>query len=156
MFMANARRLISQLVLAASLLLLIGCPKEPMKVNMTLSAAANLNPDIAGRAFSVVVRVYQLKDKGRFETADYSALWKSDRETLSDDFLDRQERTLQPGAQEILEIRANPLAAYLGVVALYQNPTGDTWRKIVPISRNNQRIQLSLREQNIEIISVGK
>jgi type VI secretion system protein VasD len=154
--MTNARRLIWLLVLAGSSFLLIGCPKEPMRVNMTLAAAANLNPDSAGRALSVVVRVYQLKDKGRFETADYNALWKSDREALSDDFLDRQERMIQPGAQEILEIRANPLAAYLGVVALYQNPTGDTWRKIVPINRNNQKIQLSLREQNIEIISMGK
>ena len=142
--------------LAAGLLFLIGCAKQPVRVNVVMSAASNLNPDASGQALSVVVRIYQLKDKGRLESADYRAVWKSDKEILADDFLDRQERMIQPGAQESVEIRANPMAAYLGVVALFQNPTGDTWRRIIPISHKNHRISINLREQNVELISVGK
>jgi type VI secretion system protein VasD len=154
--MRNTKQLLWPIILITATLFLIGCPKEAARVNMALVADPNLNPDSSGQPLSVVVRIYQLKDKGRLETADYNSIWKSDRETLSEDFLDRQERIVQPDAQEILEIKAHPMAAYLGVVALFQNPVGDTWRKVIPISGKNQKIRLSLREQNIEIVSVGK
>ena len=154
--MRKAKRLAWTSMFVIAMFLLLGCPKEPARVSMALVAEPNLNPDSSGQPLSVVVRVYQLKDKGRLETADYNSVWKSDRETLSDDFLDRQERVVQPDAQEMLEIKANPMAAYLGVVALFQNPVGDTWRKVIPISGKNQKIRISLREQNVEIVSVGK
>jgi type VI secretion system protein VasD len=154
--MKNRRRILWLLLPIAALLLLTGCPKEQAKVNMVLSAAQNINPDPSGQPLSVVVRIYQLKDPGRLENADYNAIWKSDKETLSDDFLDRQERVVQPGAREMLEIRTNPLTAYLGVVALFRNPSGDTWRKIIPVRGKNPKITLSIREQSIEISSVDK
>jgi type VI secretion system protein VasD len=154
--MKNASRLLWWFLIGASLLLLAACPTEPVRLNMVLSAASNVNPDSAGQALSVVIRVYQLKDKGRLETADYNAILKSDRETLSEDYLDRQERVVQPGTIEMLDIRANPGAAYVGVVALFRNPTGDTWRKIIPIKGKSLTIKLSLREQSIELSSVGK
>jgi type VI secretion system protein VasD len=154
--MSHLTRMLWEPILAAGLLFLVGCAKEPVRVNMVLAAAPNVNPDSSGQALSVVVRVYQLKDKGRLEAADFNAVWKSDRDILSDDFLDLQEYVVQPGAQELLEIRANPLAAYLGVVALFQNHTGNTWRQIIPIRGDNPKIRLSLREQNIEISSVSE
>jgi type VI secretion system protein VasD len=144
------------LILTVSLLFVLACPKEPARVNMVLAASPNVNTDAGGQPLSVVVRVYQLKDKGRLESADYNAIWKADRETLSDDFLDRQERIVQPGTQEMLEVRANPMATYLGIVALFRNPSGDSWRRVVPIKGKAQKISLSLREQSIELNSVGK
>ena len=154
--MRNVRRwFLSFLVAASALLLLTACPKEPARVNMVLAASPNVNPDTSGQGLSVVVRVYQLKDKGRLEAADYNSIWKNDKETLSDDFLDRQERVIQPGTQEMLEIKANPMAAYLGVVALFRNPSGDTWRKIIRISGKNPKIKISLSEHNIELGSAS-
>jgi len=135
------------------MLLLAGCGKEPARVHIAMSAAPDINPDPSGQALSVVVRIYQLKDAGRFETADYFAIWKSDKETLSDDYLERQERVLQPGDDKTFQIRANPEAAYLGIVALFRTPTGDTWRKIIPIRGKNPKINLSLHGQDIDISS---
>jgi type VI secretion system protein VasD len=152
----RSERFFLLLILITSLLFALGCPKEPARVNMVLAAASNVNTDAGGQPLSVVVRIYQLKDKGRLETADYNAIWKTDRETLSDDFLDRQERVVQPGTQEMLDIKANPMATYLGVVALFRNPSGDSWRKIVPIKGKAQKITFSLREQSIELSSMGK
>jgi type VI secretion system protein VasD len=154
--MKNRRRLFFLLFPCAVLLILTGCPKEPARVNVVLSAAQNINPDPSGQPLSVVVRIYQLKDPGRLETADYNAIWKSDKQTLSDDFLDRQERIVQPGVRETLEIRTSPLTAYLGVVALFRNPSGDTWRKIIPVHGKNPKIVLNIREQSIEISSVDQ
>jgi type VI secretion system protein VasD len=147
---------LSSLLLLA-LIMSIGCSKEPPRVAIVLNAGADVNPDQSGQALSVVVRIYQLKDKGRMESADYNSIWRSDTQTLSEDLLERQERIIQPGTQEMLEIRVNPSAAYLGIVALFRSPTGDTWRRIVPVGQSEtQRITLALRGQNIEIISTGR
>jgi type VI secretion system protein VasD len=150
-------RLFLLFVLAgACLLLMTGCGKEPARVNIALNAALDVNPDPSGQALSVVVRIYQLKDPGRLETADYFAIWKSDKETLADDYLERQERVIQPGTQNTIEIRRNPQALYLGIVALFRNPTGDTWRRIIPLRGKNPKINLSLHGQNIDISSVDE
>ncbi len=154
--MRKSSRLFWWLLVCAGLFFVTACPKEPARVNISLAATSNINPDPSGQALSVVVRVYQLKDKGRLEAADYNSILKSDRETLSDDFLDRQERVVQPGTQEMLEIKANPAAAYIGVVALFRNPSGESWRKIIPISGKTPKIRLTLREQNIELVSASK
>jgi type VI secretion system protein VasD len=139
------------------LILMTACPKEPARVSMVMNAAANVNPDAQGKPLSVVVRVYQLKDKGRLESADYNAMLKSDKETLSDDLLDRQERVVQPGAQEILEIRANPMANYLGVIALFRSPQGDSWRRVIPISKSKtQKVAITLQEQTVVVSTAAK
>ena len=152
----NINRLMMWSVMVLCLCACVACPKQPARVSMVLAAGANLNPDNSGNALSVVVRIYQLKDKGRLEAADYPALLKSDKDVLSDDFLDRQERIVQPGAQELIELRANPIAAYLGVVALFRSPSGDTWRKIVPLKGKDVKLSFSLRENSIEIVSLQK
>ena len=151
------------LLLPLLALTMIGCPKQAAKLAMTLQAAPNVNPDPGGKSLSVVVRVYQLKDKGRLESADYNAIWKLDKDTLSDDFLAVQERVVQPGTQEMLEIQTNPMAKYVGVVALFRNPSGDSWRRLVPIGGKSrpiggktQTISLTLRDQGIELVSAGK
>lgn len=144
-------------ILCWASLCLIGCSKEPPRINIVLNAGGDVNPDPSGQALSVVVRIYQLKDKGRLESADYNSIWRSEQQTLSDDLLERQERIVQPGTQEMLEIRTNPAAVYLGIVALFRNPAGDTWRRIIPVGQSEtQRITLALRGNNIEITSTGR
>jgi len=151
------RRLLLCIPLGLALLFGTACPKQPARVNIVLDAANNVNPDTNGQPLSVVVRIYQLKDKGRLETADYNAIWKSDKDTLSEDLLERQERVIQPGTQEMLEVRVNQAANYIAAVALFRNPSGDTWRKIIPIGKSAvQKFSLTLREQTIELVSSSK
>jgi len=152
----RTRRTSIWLLIGPALLIFTACPKEPARVAVTLNAAANVNPDPSGKPLSVVVRVYQLKDKGRLESADYNAIFRTDKETLSDDFLAVQERVVKPSTSEILEIQANPMAKYVGVVALFRSPTGDTWRRLIPVGGKKQSIKLTVREQAIELESVGK
>ena len=154
--MRQNTRLLCWSLFCLGLILFAACPKEPVRVNMTVNAAADINPDIAGKPLSVVVRVYQLKDKGRLESADYSAILKSDTQALAGDLLENTERILQPGAQEIFDVRVNPAANYLGVVALFRNPAGDNWRKIIPIRGKVQKVTLSLREGGLDVVSIGK
>lgn len=154
--MAHLHRHIILLIMLSGLILFVACPKQPVRLSMVMSAASNVNPDVGGQPLSVVVRIYQLKDKGRLESADYNAIMKSDKDTLSDDFLDRQERVVQPGSQQSLEISANPAANYIGVVALFRSPSGDTWRKIIPLGGKAQKVTISLHEQSVDITATGK
>ncbi len=135
------------------LVFMAGCPKQPARVSMVMTAESNINPDAGGQPLSVMVRVYQLKDKGRLESADYSAILRSDTQALAGDLLENQERILKPGAQELMEVRANPAANYLGIVALFRNPSGDGWRKIIPIKGKSQKLMVSLRETSIDVSS---
>jgi len=154
--MRKAHRLLGFCLLAAAAAVTAGCPKEPVRISMVLDAAVDVNPDPTGQALSVVVRIYQLKDKGRLESADYNAILKSEKETLADDMLQRQERQVEPGTQELLEIAADPMAKYIGVVALFRNPTGDLWRKIILVGKSKtQKIGITLREQVLEV-TTGK
>jgi len=155
--MKTARHVLSWIPIGLSLVLLAGCPKQPVKVNVVLNAASAINQDAGGQALSVVVRIYQLKDKGRLESADYNAIWKSDKVALSDDLLEQQERIVQPGTQEMIEIQTNPMARYLGAVALFRNPSGDNWRRIIPIGKSKtQKVSLTLRDQTIEFSSSAR
>jgi type VI secretion system protein VasD len=144
------------LCIILGLLFIPACSKQPVRVNMMVNAESNINQDAGGQPLSVIVRVYQLKDKGRLESADYNAILKSDTQALAGDLLENQERILKPGAQEIMEIRANPAANYLGIVALFRNPSGDKWRRIIPILGKSQKLTVSLREASIDVVSSGK
>ncbi len=154
--MRYVARLLCWFSIFASLILCCACPKQAARVNMTVNAAADINRDADGHPLSVVVRVYQLKDKGRLESAEYGALLKSDTLVLAGDLLESKERILQPGAQDILEINSKPETNYLGIVALFRNPSGDSWRKIIPVKGKDLKITVSLRAAGIDVVLTGK
>jgi type VI secretion system protein VasD len=130
--------------------------KKPVQISVAISAVSNLNPDSSGNPLSVVVRIYQLKDRGRFERADYDALWKNEKETLADDLIQQVERVLRPGSQEIVAFQGNPAAAFIGVVALFRNPSGDSWRKVIPISSKVGKFSVTLHDYVVEIAPTKK
>jgi type VI secretion system protein VasD len=84
----------------------------------------------------VLVRVYQLKGKSKFQQATFNDLWKSDKEVLGDEMVDRKEMTVQPGAKAELEIdlEVKRGATYLGVMALFRKHDVEGWRQIVEAS----------------------
>jgi len=92
-----------------------------------------LNQDDSGSSLPVVVRVYQLKAKDRFQQATFKALWKSDKEVLEGDLLERKEVTVHPEAKTVLDIDLDVKhgAAFLGVMGLFRKPDVDGWKQLV-------------------------
>jgi len=80
--------------------------------------------------------VYQLKGKSKFQQATFNDLWKSDKDVLGDEMVDRKEMTVQPGAKAELEIdlEVKRGATYLGVMALFRKHDVEGWRQIVEAS----------------------
>jgi type VI secretion system protein VasD len=146
-----------RLSLTGALLLLLAACSGP-QVRVDLSSTANLNMSDEGNALPVVVRVYQLSDARNFTNATFEAMWKQDVQSLGDAALTREEMVLNPGTTQELELRRNPQAEYVGVVAIFRAPEDEGWRAIKPLPtgqmgrRMNQRVTVSLRGNSLSIV----
>ncbi|MCA8236172.1 type VI secretion system lipoprotein TssJ [Burkholderia cenocepacia] len=106
--------------------------KQVKVLNVDLSAREALNPDDAGRATSVAVRVYQLKDRKMFDGASYEDLLKNDRTVLAQDLQANLAAVLNPGASASLTQPMQVGTKYVAVVAFYRNPgNGDGWKYVI-------------------------
>ena len=132
------RRLNAVFNLSALLIMLImgavtvGCGSGMKDVRITLLPTDRLNPDESGAPLSVIVRVYQLKNRERFERADFRALWKNDEKVLEGDLLERKEVTVYPETKTSVELQVDQKKGvqFLGVMALFRKPEGELWRQI--------------------------
>jgi type VI secretion system protein VasD len=136
----------SRLVKTAFMLLLVltmvAC-SGPM-VRLDLKSDATLNPDRKGDPLPVVVRVYQLNDKGAFESATFNQLWKNDAAILGKTMLTRNELILNPASNDKVELDRHEQAKYVGVVAVFRNPVDRRWRALRELSDDIVTRKLSL------------
>jgi type VI secretion system protein VasD len=125
-----------KLTLVLSMLLIssltVGCGSGVKDVRVTLLPTDRLNPDELGAPLSVIVRVYQLRNKERFERADFRALWKNDEKVLEGDLLERKEVTVYPDTKTSVELQVDKKKGvqFLGVMALFRKPEGELWRQV--------------------------
>ncbi|HWX12226.1 MAG TPA: type VI secretion system lipoprotein TssJ [Trinickia sp.] len=106
--------------------------KQVKVLNVDLGAREALNPDDAGRATSVAVRVYQLEDRQMFDGASYDDLLKSDRTVLAQDLQASMSAVLNPGGAASLSQPMQPDTKYVAIVAFYRNPgNGDGWKYVI-------------------------
>lgn len=107
---------------------------------------APLNVDASGASTPVDVRLYLLKDDGRFARARAEELWTRDAEVLGGDLLGQRKITVYAGlegdAAKVVDI--GPLAEgcrFLGVLALYATPDEKGPRHLViPAERVRGRV----------------
>ena len=99
-------------------------------IALHLHAGGNLNSGHDGKPLAVVVRVYRLRDPGRFERAPFTAFLDEDAEqiALGDDLIAASEIVLQPGQRHEIVERLPPESTTLGVVALFRSPAPGRWR----------------------------
>ena len=102
-------------------------------------AGSSLNRDAEGLAHPVVIRICQLRDKDRFETATFEELLNQETDFLGNDDVIHQEFTLFPDSKQIIEIDIahEEDAQYLGVMALFHKPGPDTWRVVIPLEHDH-------------------
>jgi type VI secretion system protein VasD len=106
--------------------------KQIKVLDVDLSARDALNPDDAGRATSVAVRVYQLKERKMFDGASYEDLLKNDHTVLAQDLQASMASVLNPGASASLSQPMQTDTKYVAVVAFYRNPgNGDGWKYVI-------------------------
>jgi type VI secretion system protein VasD len=124
-------------------LLMGGCPKpppspvappppctDPEPVRLYLSGTERLNPGEHGEPLATVVRVYQLKASGHLNEANFEDILDRDKQTLAEELVASKEMTLNPGDQLDPQIVRGDGAAWIGVVALFRQPAGTSWRAL--------------------------
>lgn len=147
------RSLVVPALLAAALLLMPGCGRQAVRLNV--EAVQNLSPGPAGDPHPVMLKLYLLAQKENFETGDYQALWNDPKNLLGGDLLGNPiPIDVAPGDTIVdRRIPKTKEALYLGVVAGYHNPTEDGWRKVFAFHKKHRkpRVLIHLLENEMEV-----
>jgi type VI secretion system protein VasD len=104
-------------------------PKEPVKLELSIEAAGDVNLDSQKRAAPIVVRIYELKSDENFNAADFFSLQEKDKTVLADDLLARDQFQLRPGESKAIKRKADPATVTIGVLAAYRDLPNAVWRK---------------------------
>jgi len=104
--------------------------KERTRLVLNVTASAGVNPDDAGRAAPIRVRIYELREAQTFLDADYFSLDEKDRILLAADLLARDEFILRPGESRKIERKSQAETKAIGVLAGYRNLAQSNWRSV--------------------------
>lgn len=145
--------------MALSILILsvVGCSSntpKPANYHIYSEADVQLNYDLAARPLSVVLNVYQLKDRQTFArlTFDDFVSGKSDTDLFAEDLLQKSELVILPGAKTEVDMKLLPETAYVGVVALYRSPFDHQWHYLIPADQFRQtNFWGTLQEKTVSI-----
>lgn len=82
---------------------------------------------------SVVVRVYQLKDRKTFDKTVYQQLLKDGDTVLKADLLASRDMVVKPGGDANLNMPMEEDAQFVAVVGLFRHPdmVNNTWKQVI-------------------------
>lgn len=136
---------------------LAGCSKKPLnifptKVDATISASHEINPDTSQRPSPVVLRIYELTSDTTFNSADFFQLYDEESSTLGDELVSRQELDITPGEEKELVFKPQQNTRFLGVVAAFRNIDKATWRTTFALHLNaTNHLTIQIDEQSISL-----
>ena len=127
----------------AAMLLLAGCggapavepPPPPVVVTVSLTAAADSNPDGEQRPSPLVVRLYELGDAEAFNSANFFDLWNREPATLAAALVKRHEFVIAPSGKASKVLTLDPRVQAIGVAAAYRDIRNAQWRVVAPLSQ---------------------
>ncbi|MBF6031236.1 type VI secretion system lipoprotein TssJ [Pseudomonas sp. P115] len=124
------------------------------KLDLTLAASDEVNPDRHGRPSPVVVQLLELRHPVAFENADFFSLYGRGEQALPKDWLASEELELRPGERRELKLSVEPHSRYVGVLAAYRDLPQVQWRYVLPVPhRQLTRVVLVLDHTGIRAAS---
>ena len=110
--------------------------KQVETLHLDIRTREALNSNARGEALSIVVRIYQLKDRKAFDSTDYPSLFADDSQALQADLLAAKDIHLRPGSAVMVDMPMHEHAQYVAVAGMFMSPDAinNTWR--VVLSRN--------------------
>lgn len=121
------------LLLALSVGLVGACATAPPMLQGSIKAAPNTNPDVRGRPSPIVLRVYELRATGAFNSADFFSLFEKESETLGPELVGREEYTVRPAETRPYQRQLQPDTKFIGVVAAFRDLESSRWRLAMPV-----------------------
>ncbi|QMR47578.1 type VI secretion system lipoprotein TssJ [Citrobacter freundii] len=95
--------------------------------------APSVNKNAQGIALSTVVRIYQLKDRKAFDSANYQSLFAEDSTVVKADLVAQKDIRVRPGESVTLDIPLETEAQYIAVAGMFISPkqSEDSWRVVL-------------------------
>jgi type VI secretion system protein VasD len=94
-------------------------------LEITISAAADLNPGPSGNPAPLSVQIYVLKSTGRFQSLDYFALKNSGPGA---DAVDTSAVSVRPGETKTITVSSGIDGSYIGVAAGFREIDNAKWQ----------------------------
>lgn len=115
-----------------SALLMAGCATQS-PVTIKSESTANINPDNKGKPLSIVLRIYQMKSKDKFNelTFDEFMSGKQASELLGDSLVVSNEIVLLPNSSTSINDIVQTNTRYIGVIGFFRKPDGNYWRALL-------------------------
>ena len=117
-------------------------PEAAVKAPMTITVAADANPDRNGRPSQVVLRIYQLRTDEAFAAADLLPLYDEEKKILGPELISRDEFVLQPSDTRTIEVAVAPEARFIGAIVPFRDDRNARWRALVPAPRGGLRVEV--------------
>lgn len=130
-----------------------GACETPAEVTVTLASGPLLNPDEGGEPLPTEIRVHEVRDVARFESAAFEEAWQPEG-PLGESIVSTQSVTLYPGETAAIALAPGPESHAIVGVAIVRRPAGRTWRVILPVESlacgAHAALALSVDEYRIE------
>jgi type VI secretion system protein VasD len=106
---------------------------SPAPFEISGQATPSINRDTNGAPLSVVVRLYQLKEREAFNKLSFDLLasGRSDSELFGSSLTGKSEFVMLPGTKYNAGDKVLPDTKYIGIVALFRKPDANHWRLLV-------------------------
>jgi type VI secretion system protein VasD len=137
-----------------------GGSSKPTPTAFTISVEANsgVNPNADGTPSPVVVRIYELKSTGTFNSAEFFDLYDNDVAKLGGDMLGKREYEMKPGQKEQYVFDGSPDTKTIGVIAAYRSLDRAKWRStldVEPGSSNKLNVVVNVLAVTVEKAKSG-
>lgn len=86
-----------------------------------------MNMDDEGNPRTTILRIYQLQGGRTLDTMDFDSVYETPEEFFGDELIESKELPIYPERAEVIEIERADKATHAVAVALFREPTGNTW-----------------------------
>ena len=122
------------------------------KLDLTVVAGEQVNPDLHGRPSPVVVHLLELRQPVAFENGDFFSLYNRAEQALPKDWVSSEELEMYPGQRLELKLKLEPHSRYVGVLAAYRDLPHVQWRLVIPVNPQQlTRTSLLLDQDGVRV-----
>jgi type VI secretion system protein VasD len=150
--MLRPDRLLHPIFWLVLVLVLTGCGKpQHIRILGQIDTASDVNPNDRGRPSPVVVRVYQLRTPGVFQTAEFFSLYDDEVSTLGRDLIAREEMVLEPNENLLYRREMDLETRYVGVIAAFRDLEDARWRSVVQLPEKKRKVPLRITLERLAV-----
>lgn len=126
---------------------------QPTMIDIVLVGEDFINSNFYGDPTPITIELYYLRDKARFQAADYDSISMGDaKEVIGRAYLDHEEYLIEPSTNVYIgELEVPDRTRYIGIIAHYADIDNVLWKKILPIKAQGDSAKLMILAKEREI-----